>query len=143
MLVCEIVHASGHPKTRATHSTTLEITKDPHLTDKGDCIVAVDASKGARDLSLEFHNLAKNDSTVIKLTLKAGNLSETVTGRGDRRLTLDHPTDLVARKSTYVCSRTIMVEADKSASSLSRDLVGAIRTPHAEITVILQAQLKP
>ena len=143
MQVSEIVRASGHPKIRATHATTLEITKEVQLTDRGNCIVAVDASKGAKDLSPEFHNLVKNDSTIIKLTLKAGNLSETLTGRGDPRLTLDHPTDLVARKSTYVCSRTIMLGADKSSSDLSRDIVGAIRDPHTEITVILQAELKP
>ena len=143
MRVFETVRASGHPKIRATHATTLEITKEVQLTDRGNCIVAVDASKGAKDLSPEFHNLVKNDNTIIKLTLKAGNLSETVTGRGDPRLTLDHPTDLVARKSTYVCSRTIMLGADKSSSDLSRDIVGAIRDPHTEITVILQAELKP
>jgi len=143
MRVFEIVRASGHPKIRATHATTLEITKEAQLTDRGNCIVAVDASKGAMDLSLEFHNLVKNNSTIIKLTLKAENLSETVTGRGDPRLTLDHPRDLVARRSAYVCSRTIMLEADKSSSDLSRELVGAIRDPHTEITIILEAQLKP
>lgn len=143
MRVVEIIHASGHSKTRATHATTLEITKDAHLTERGDCIVAVNASKGARDLSPEVHTLAKDDSTVIKLTLRVRSLSETLTGRGDRRLTLDHPNDLVARRSSYVCNRTIMVEADKSASNLSRGLIRALRDPHAEVTVILQVDLEP
>ena len=40
----------------ATHTTSFEITKERHLTAKGDCILAVDSSKGAADLSEEFRN---------------------------------------------------------------------------------------
>jgi hypothetical protein len=54
---------------------------------------------------------------------------------------LDHLTDLVIRKSNYVCNRTLMVEADKSASNLGRDLVRALRDPQARIIVKMQAEL--
>ncbi|MFX0070300.1 MAG: DUF371 domain-containing protein, partial [Candidatus Hermodarchaeota archaeon] len=38
---------------------TLEITKDAHLTDRGDCIVAVKADKACLDLSKEFKEAAR------------------------------------------------------------------------------------
>jgi len=141
MRAVETIQASGHPKIRATHGTTLEITKHSHLTERGDCIAAVNASKSGRDLSPEFRDLVRNDKAVIKLTITVAGQSETVTGRGDERLTLDHLTDLVIRKSSYVCNRTLMVEADKSASNLGRDLVRALRDPQARIIVKVQAEV--
>ena len=141
MRAVETIQASGHPRIRATHKTTLEITKDPHLTESGDCIVAVNASKGGRDLSPEFRDLVRNDNAAIRLTMTVARESETVTGRGDERLTLDHMTDLVIRKSNYVCNRTLMVEADKSALNLSRDLVRALRDPRARIIMHVQVEL--
>jgi len=142
MRVVETIQASGHPKIRATHKTTLEITKDSHLTERGDCIVAVNASKGGRDLSPEFRDLVRNDNAVIRLTMTVARQSETVTGRGDSRLTLDHLTDLVIRRSNYVCNRTLMVQADKSASNLRRGLVRALRDPQAKIIMQVQAELE-
>lgn len=141
MRVVETIRAKGHPKIRATHATTLEITKDTDLTEKGDCIVAICASKGAADLSPEFRRLMKNNDTRVTMTVKVANQSETVTGRGDRRLTLSHPTDLVVRKSNYVCTRTLVVGADKSASELSREFVSALRRQSSTIAVEIVAEL--
>lgn len=141
MKVVEVIQASGHPKIRASHATTLEITKDAELTERGDCIVATCSSKGAADLSQEFSELVKNNSTRVTLTIKVANRSETITGRGDGRLVLSHPSELVARKSDYVCSRTLMVRADKSASDLSREFAKALRNPSSRITVEIVAEL--
>ncbi len=138
----ELLQASGHPKIRANHRTTLEITKQTHLTERGDCIVATGASKGAADLSREFSKLMKNNSTHVTLTIKVGHKSETITGRGDSRLMLTHPTDLVARKSNCVCTRTFMVRADRSASDLSREFIKALRDPSSRITIEITAELQ-
>jgi len=141
MKVVEVIQASGHTKIRATHATTLEITKDAELTERGDCIIATNASKGAADLSPEFSELVKNGATRVTLKIKVANRSETITGRGDDRLVLSHPSDLVARKSKYVCTRTLMVRADKSASDLSREFAKALRNPSSRITLELVAEL--
>jgi len=137
----EIVQASGHPKILASHSTTLEITKEAHVTERGDCIVATNASKGAADLSRDFAKLVQNDAAQVALTIKAANLSETITGRGDKRLVLSHPTDLVSRKSNYVCPRTLMVQANKSASDLSGELVGVLRDRSSRIIIEIVVEL--
>ena len=133
--MAETLQASGHPKIRASHRTTLEITKDTHLTERGECIVAVNASKGAADLSPQFARLVRNSAAQITLTVKAADLSEAITGRGDPRMTLTHPTDLVLRKSNHVCSRTLMIQANKSASDLSRRFVNVLRERTSEITI--------
>lgn len=141
MQIAEVIQASGHPKIRANHPTTLEITKEDHLTERGDCIVAICASKGCTDLSPRFSKLMRNDETRVTLTIEAGNRSETILGRGNGRLTLNHPTDLVVRKSNYTCSRTMMVLADKAASDLDREFVKILRDPGTRIRIELVAEL--
>lgn len=141
MHIVESIQASGHPKIRARHTMTIEITKESHLTERGDCIVAVSATKGAADLSREFMVLAKNNNARITLVIRVGDKTETITGQGDSRLKLSHPTDLVARKSNYVCSRTLMIHADKAASNLSREFVKALRDPSSTITVEVAVEL--
>ena len=141
MRIAEVIQASGHPKISAKHPTTLEITKEDHLTERGDCIIATCASKGCVDLSTEFSKLMKNNETRVTLRIRAGNRVETIRGRGDSRLTLDHPKDLVARKSNYVCHRTIMILADKSALDLDREFVRILRDPRTRIRIELVAEL--
>jgi hypothetical protein len=141
MRIVEVIQASGHPMIRANHPTTLEITKEDHLTERGDCIIAISASKGCADLSTGFLRLMKNDKTRVTLTMKAGNRTETIRGRGSSRLILDHPNDLVVRRSSYVCHRTIMILADKSALDLDREFVRILGDPHTRIRIELVAEL--
>jgi len=140
MRVIEVFHAHGHKMVKATHPTTLEITKEENLTEKGDCIVAVGSTKGAVNLTEEFKKLAKNSQTRIILTLKVGNLKETIKGFGNPNLSFQHPTDLVVRKSNFTCSRTIMVKADKAAINLSRKLIQKLKNPKAKVIVKLEAE---
>ena len=137
----EVIQASGHPEIMATHSMTLEITKRIHLTKRGDCIIATSASKGCSDLSPELSQLMRNNETQLTITIEAGGRSETIRGRGDTKLTLTHPTDLVARKSNYTCNRTIMVHANRSASDLDREFVKTLRDPRTRIRIELIAEL--
>ena len=141
MRIAEVIQALGHPKISAKHPTTLEITKEDRLTERGDCIIATCASKGCVDLSTEFSKLMRNNETHVTLRMEAGNRIETIHGRGDARLALDHPRDMVARKSNYVCHRTIMILADKSASDLDRELVRVLRDPRTRIRIELVAEL--
>jgi hypothetical protein len=140
MRVVETIHAKGHRNIRSRHRTTLEVTKDAGLTKKGDCIVATGASKGAADLSRGFLNAAKRPSARITLTIKASGFAETITGWGDGRLVLTHPTDLVARKSSYICPRTLMVRADKSAADLNTELVRVLRDESSTIKIEIVAE---
>ena len=138
MRVVETFTARGHRNVRATHRTTLEITKELHLTPRGDCVVAVASEKGAADLSRELLDAVKRGARVV-LVIEAGGVREAVKGLGDPRITLTHPTDIVVRKSRYVDSRTLMVGADKAAADLDRGLVEALkRGAPCRITVVAE-----
>jgi hypothetical protein len=129
--------ASGHPNISCSHHTTFMVTKDLHLSIRGDCVAAVGAEMGLADLPDEFREAAKDPDTVIELTLVAGSHRFTVVGRGHSKLTYDHPKDMVARRSNYTCSRTLMVKADKSAEDVPRKMLSAMQRPGSVITVTL------
>ena len=141
MRIVEVIEAYGHPKITARHLTTLEITKEAILTERGDCIIATRASKACLDLSTDFSKLVKNNETHVTLRIEAEEMDEIICGRGSSRLTLDHPNDLVVRKSNYVCHRTIMILADKSASDLDREFVRILRDSRTRMRIELVAEL--
>jgi len=125
----EEIHACGHHNVLARHKTTLEITKENYLTKKGDCIIAINADKGMNDLSDEFKKKLKN-KTKIKIIIRCEGIEDIVEAEGSPDLILDHKTDMVIRKSEYICPRTLAIKANKSASDLSRDLISKVREGH-------------
>ena len=139
--VYEYIVARGHPRILATHRTTFEITKDEHLTERGDCIVAVKSTKGVKDLCLEFRRLARNDSARITVVLDAHGRKEISIGRGTRQLSFTHPSDIVVRKSGFVCGRTLMTHSNKSASDFSRSFVNGLRDPNERIEITLVVEV--
>jgi hypothetical protein len=138
--IVETLTAFGHEKIKATHPTTLEITKEKHLTSRGDCIVAVGASKGAADLSSRFKGLARDSKTKIVLILEARGFEERIEGQGDPNLMFTNLTDLVARKSSYVCPRTLMVKADKAAADIPRGMVENLRDANCKLLIKIVAE---
>lgn len=134
------IFAHGHENIQATHETTLEITKEPTLTKRGDCIIAVEATNGAADLPLEFKEAARKKGAQITITIEAGELKEIVRAKGSPRLLFTHPTDLVVRKTDYVCGRTLAIKADKAASDLSRKLVEKIQDCNQRIRITLAVE---
>ena len=133
----EVVFAQGHENILATHKTTLEFTKDQHMSKKGDCIVAVAADKALTDLSAEFKENMRKPNAKLIITIEAGSLSEQVNAFGSPKLILNHPTDAVIRKSDYVCSRTLAVHADKAAQDLARDIVEKLENPKQNVKITL------
>jgi hypothetical protein len=138
--VTTVIFARGHEHIQATHKTTFEVTKETALTKRGDCIIAVEATKGAADLPLEFKKAARKKNAQIIITIEAGKLTEVVRSRGSPRLLFTHPTDLVIRKSGYVCGRTLAIRADKAAGELARKLVEKIKDPNQTITITLTVE---
>ncbi len=119
--------ARGHPNITATHKTTLMTTTEAHLTKRGSCIVAVEAELGLGGLPGWACEEAKSPETRITMVLEVEGLSFSCTGRGDPGLTYTHPRDMVARRSSYTCGRTLMVGADKAAVDLPREMLEALR----------------
>jgi len=137
----ERITAWGHENITAENRSTFEITKEPYLTKRGDCIIAVNSSKGASDLNPDFRRLAARDDAKISVTIEAGGLMATAFGWGGPELTFEHPTDLVARRSSYQCSRTFMIKSNKAASDLSHELIQVIKNSDQKVLITLIAEV--
>jgi hypothetical protein len=139
--VVEELIAWGHPNITATHRTTLEITREPTLTRRGDCIVAVKATKGLKDLSQRFRTACQNDSAIILVELRTDNTTEYVSGKGNRLLTLDNSREFVIRKSSYVTDRTLMINSNKAAIGLNRNLIRKLKLTTTKLYVRLTVEV--
>ena len=140
-MATETIHAHGHENVTAKNRTTFEITKETHLTKRGDCIIAINSSTGAIDISQKLRKAAQNQNAKIAIRIEADSESVVVNACGHPQLTLTHPTDLVIRKSEYVCNRTLAIKADKAAKDLPITLIEKLRDPaqNVKITVTVEA----
>ena len=132
--------ARGHENILALHSSTLEITRSIRLAKRGTCVVGVGATMALSELDEEFKSLIRNRRSKVSLTLSVDGLEERIIGRGDPRLVLRHPEDIVVRRSQYVCDRTLCVKADKAACDLSRKMISLLRCPRQRMLVTLSVE---
>jgi hypothetical protein len=121
-----VVTASGHEHVAATHDSTFELTTDDWLTPAGDCIVGVEADTAPADFDREFVAACQDADATITVTFEADGHTDEITGRGHPDLTFESDRSMVGRTSTYVDDRTFLVDADRPASGLDRDLVAAL-----------------
>jgi hypothetical protein len=119
----ETVVCKGHPLVLGTHPTTFEVTREEHLTANGNCIIGIAADKGCADLSPGFRELLSHDNAILATRLTCGGISVEIRSQGSAQMTLNHPTDMVWRRSTFVCGRTIGILSDMVAADLPRELV--------------------
>lgn len=133
----DVVRARGHPEVTATHPTTLMITKDEEIGPRADCVLAVSADKSVVDLR-DATKQAIRYGHQIEVTIEAGGLKEVIRGRGHGNLTLSDTTDIVIRKSSFICGRTLMIGADKAAIDLRRGFVERLRDAKAKVLVAIK-----
>ena len=119
----EIIRCRGHPLVLGTHPTTFEVTCEDHLTKNGNCIIGIAADKGCAGLSPTFRTVLAHDEAVLVTRLVCGGMSAEVRSRGSSQLPLNHSTDMVWRKSAFVCGRTIGILSDATALTLPRELM--------------------
>ena len=123
------IHFSGHENIRSNHQKTIEITKESHLTPKGDCIVGVNATASCSDLPQALKDKLKNSNSKITLLISVQNYEFIIEGNGHQDLILTHKEDIVIRKSDFICPRTLAVKCDKASDLLPRDMVTLLRNP--------------
>lgn len=131
MLMKETLVFTGHPLILSRHQRTFEVTKSSELTERGDCIIGVNASKAGVDFDHAFRSMLADERTAITITIK---VEETaiiiIKARGHPELTLSDPEELVVRKSSFISPRTLAVQADKSAADIPRSVVSRLREPN-------------
>lgn len=123
----EIILARGHPNIIALHKSTLEITKDKFLSQRGDCIIGVNANKSINDFNENFKNILKKDDTIVIILLKANNIFDVIVGKGSSNLILSNKRSIVIRKSNFVDDRTAVILANKSAKDIDRRIISILR----------------
>ncbi len=120
-------HAKGHPNVTSAHKSTFEVTMDKEIGIKADCIVGVSSEAKLEELPNKLQEAIKNENNIIKVQLETENAFDEITGYGHPELTLNHPTDMVCRKSEFKCSRTLMIKSDKAAIDLKKELIDDLK----------------
>jgi hypothetical protein len=120
------------------HQTTLELTKDLQLTYRGDCIVGIGASKACNDLQPHLKELLRTKNMEVRIRISAHGLSFNLTAHGHPDLLLSHMSDMVIRKSSYICPRTLAILSDKSAVDIPRELVDQLKKSNARGRMIIE-----
>jgi hypothetical protein len=136
----EELTAYGHRNIRGTHQTTLEVTKADQVTTKGDCIIAVRASKATGDLDHSLKDLLRKTGSKVTLSIEMDGLREETKGFGDPRLQLTSREEIVCRKSTFTCGRTLMVKANKAAADMDRRIIEALRSPRSKVCITISVE---
>lgn len=128
----EKIQFRGHPLISARHKTTFEVTKDSYVTRRGDCIIGVEASKACADLSHSFRRALKTDDTTLEIEIVIGPYSLTAKAQGSRDLVLTNPNDIVIRKSTFICDRTLAIRCNRTAFEFPRTMVDRVKNADAK-----------
>ena len=131
-------HCYGHQNVSSTHRTTIEFTTESDLSTKGDCILAVKSTCSLRNLPDNLKEKMKIDGQTITVILDVGQIQEKIIGYGNSKLSFTDENALIIRKSSFVCSRTLMINSHKAACDISRDIVNSLTNPSNVLTITIQ-----
>ena len=120
---------NGHKNIRSLHPKTIEITTEPNLTLNGDCIIGVNASCGCNDVPEKMKNLMRNSKSEILFTISIKDISFKIKGNGHENLILTNPHDIVIRKSSFICPRTLAIHCDLASDSIPRQMIKTLQNP--------------
>jgi hypothetical protein len=121
----------GHPKITSKHKTTIEFTKDNYVTKSGDCIVGIKA-----DFNLEKLKQFTRKKKKIEINIKINELNEEITALSNPGF--NHKSEIVIRKSNFVCKRTFAVKADKASGDIDRGIINQLKNLKTKAIVIIK-----
>jgi hypothetical protein len=130
----------GHPNIRALHRMTIEVTRDENLTRRGDCIIGVRASRACSDLPDAMKRRLADAASVVGISVIVSNAKYEFEARGSQALILTHKHDMVIRKSSFVCPRTLAVRSERASSDLPREMIGMLRDPGTKGLLLIRAE---
>ncbi|MDE1867250.1 MAG: DUF371 domain-containing protein [Thaumarchaeota archaeon] len=122
----------GHENIRSLHPKTIEITTESNLTVNGDCIIGVSASSGCNDIPEKMKQLLQNSKSHVSCTITVKDFTFKVKGRGNDKLTLTNPHDIVIRKSAFVCPRTLATNCDLASDMIPRKMIKILQSPETK-----------
>jgi len=122
----------GHKNIRSLHPKTIEITTELDLTLNGDCIIGVGAYCGCNDIPEQMKNLLQNSKSEILFTISVKDISYKIKGIGHESLILTNPHDIVIRKSSFICPRTLAIHCNKASDSIPRLMIKSLQNPDSK-----------
>lgn len=134
-MIIEEIKFFGHKNVLSLHPRTLEITKDQDLTSNGDCIIGVKATKACFDIRTDLKQKIRTKNSHIEFELIVEPYVLRISGLGSSELSLDHKHDIVLRKSTFICSRTVCLNSSIAAVDIPRHIIELLRDPEKEATL--------
>lgn len=111
--------AKGHPQITGEHKSTLEFTKDDHISGNGDCILGICSN---HDIS----ELTKLSGRVI-FVIKVNGIEDTFEATIPKNHKITDEKELVIRKSTFISNRTYAVASTKSSLDIDRNLIESLK----------------
>ncbi|WOF15775.1 DUF371 domain-containing protein [Methanoplanus sp. FWC-SCC4] len=142
MKATEIIKCRGHYNIRAEHPSTFEITKEEHLSEKGTCIIGIGADKGALDLSPEFKKILADDRSELTIKFRVKSNEFTILAFGSSKMTFENHTDMVFRRSAFVCGRTVAIYSDHVAKTFPREIIELLQKEE-EMIIEMSASIDP
>lgn len=127
--------ARGHPNVKSTHKTTFMTTMEDELSTRGDCVIVVGSEMGLRDMPDKAKKLARDEDTRITFRLTVDDLVFEAHGHGHPGLEYTDPMDMVARRSSYTCGRTLMIGSDKTSMNIPEAVVEALKNPETMVQI--------
>jgi|TARA_B100001013_G_scaffold225736_1_gene138237 hypothetical protein len=128
----EEIEFYGHSNVTGTHKSTLEITTEKHLTDKGDCIIGVNAKTACNTLNSKIKEEIQKDNNQITIELIVEDMKFKTKAMGSSKLSLKHKKDIVLRKSKFTCTRTVGINAENAAIDIPREMISKLRNPNVK-----------
>ncbi len=122
----------GHKNIRACHPKTIEITTEKDLTLNGDCIIGVSSSCGCSDIPEKMKNLLQYSKSEILFTISVKDISFKIKGHGDKNLILTNPHDIVIRKSSFICPRTMAIHCNHASDTIPRQMIKILQNPDSQ-----------
>ncbi len=117
----------GHKNIRSTHQKTIEITTDPKLSTNGNCIIGVKSNSGCNGIPITMKAHLRNSNSDVTCTISVDKFTFKIKGKGHENLILSHPHDIVIRKSSFTCPRTLAIKCDKASNDIPKEMINLLQ----------------
>jgi hypothetical protein len=128
----------GHENVRAHHPRTIEITTEPDLTIQGDCIIGVSAECGCKDIPERLKEKLRDKRSAVTISIHVNDEIFQVAGSGNPDLILEHPHDIVIRKSKFLCPRTLAINCNKASDDIPRKMIKMLQDPKTKGVFVIE-----
>jgi len=134
-MILEKIFAYGHENISCTHHSTIEITKESSITQKGTCILGVKATKACYDLNDAIKKKIRQGMRFLVI-IKIDEICDSFYGYGDPNLTLLNDHEMVFRKSNFICDRTVLIRCSKASNELNSKLINKIKDQKRRFSIL-------